>query len=121
MQKYKLVHDVLIHTASFLPIQDIRTFTSTMPALAKLQKPSAEARAIMDEDRDPTLNNYADFQVAETKGWKNVLGQLIVNTHVDPQALFIGAWRHDRPKTIAAILAHPNKIDIDPTEMNLSH
>ena len=41
-----------------------------------------------DEDGNPTLNNYADFQVAENEGWNDVLNQLVVNQHVDPQALF---------------------------------
>ena len=68
-----------------------------------------------DEARDPTRDDYAAFRVAESNGWTDVLNQLIVHKHVNPQELFDWAWTEDQPMAAGAILAHVNDFDIDPT------
>ena len=58
--------DLQRHIASYLPSQDfekLHIIDSTLDLLAALKS------AISDEDRDPTLDDFHDFQIAETNGW----------------------------------------------------
>ena len=96
-----LPQDLLIYMASFLPSQDIDTFATTVSALDPLDQETA----ITYEDRNPTLNKFGDFQFAKTKGWNDVLNQLIVNKHVVPQALFEWAWTNECPRILEALYA----------------
>ena len=98
---------------------------SLMPALADMHNPSAEKRAIMHEERDPSLDNYADFRKAEAEGWHDVLRNLIFNKNVDPQKLYKWAltqgdwWSKDMPptvpSTIRVIVDHATDLQIDLT------
>jgi len=111
MSSHDLPPDVLIGIASFLPTEDFETF-ATMPSALNTW---AQGIALTDEDRNPTLDDYADFQFAETKGWNDVLTRLIGNQHVVPQELFDWTWRHDHPLTLGALFAMNPPRKLDPT------